>query len=73
MPEPTARDYFQEHQDRQELAKAMSMLGSFIAKYSVLDPISASVLAMQIYVNGESSGCVSAARAARLLKEAHNA
>ena len=66
-------DYFQWQQERQELREAVDMLGNFIAKHSKLSPFSAHVLASQILKDGESSGCVSAARAARLMAEVGDA
>ena len=73
MPDPTTRDYFQQQQDRQELAEAVLKLGSFIEQYSPLSLQRSQVLALAILENGECSGCVSAARAARLLAEADDA
>ena len=73
MADSGPNDYFQWQQERQELREAVDMLGNFIAKHSKLNSSDSSMLAMQIFVNGESSGCVSAARAARLLAEAGNA
>ena len=73
MADSGPNDYFQWQQERQELREAVDMLGNFIAKHSKLNSSDSIMLAMQIFVNGESSGCVSAARAARLLAEAGNA
>ena len=73
MPDPTARDYFQQQQDRQELAEAVTTLGNYIYQVSSLSGHQSQRLAMQILENGESSGCVFAARAARLLAEADDA
>lgn len=73
MADFDTHDYFQWQQDRQELREAVDMLGNFIAKHSKLNSFDSSMLAMQIFVNGESSGCVSAARAARLMAEADDA
>lgn len=73
MADSGPKDYFQWQQERQELREAVDMLGNFIAKHSKLNSFDSSMLAMQIFVNGESSGCVSAARAARLMAEADDA
>ena len=73
MADSDTHDYFQLHQERRELREAVDMLGNFIAKHSKLNSSDSSMLAMQIFVNGESSGVVSAARAARLLAEANDA
>jgi hypothetical protein len=73
MSDSNACNYFQQQQDRQELGHAVDTLGSFIAKHSVLDLRSSCALALQIFQNGESSGCVSVARATRLLAEINDA
>lgn len=73
MADSDPNDYFQWQQERQELREAVDMLGNFIAKHSKLNSFDSSMLAMQIFVNGESSGCVSAARSARLMAEADDA
>jgi hypothetical protein len=73
MPDPTARDYFEQQQDRHELAEAVFKLGSFINQYSPLSLQRSQVLALAILENADCSGCVSAARAARLLAEADDA
>ena len=73
MADSDPNDYFQWQQERQELREAVDMLGNFITKHSKLNSSDSSMLAMQIFVNGESSGCVSAARATRMLTEAGDA
>jgi hypothetical protein len=73
MPEHTSRDYFQQQQDRQELEEAVFKLGSFIEQFSPLSLQASQVLALAILENGNNSGVVSAARAARLLAEADDA
>jgi hypothetical protein len=73
MPDPTPRDYFQQQQDRQELEEAVLRLGSFIDQFSTLGLQRSQILALAILENGNNSGVVSAARAARLLAEADDA
>ena len=73
MPDPITRDYFQQQQDRQELEEAVLRLGGFIYQYSPLILQRSQVLALAIFENGDCSGCVSAARAARLLAEVEDA
>jgi hypothetical protein len=62
-------DWFEQQQDRQELADAVNKLGRFIDQYSPLPSERSRILALAILENGETSGVVSAARAARLLAE----
>jgi uncharacterized protein (DUF3084 family) len=74
MTDSDTRDYFQQQQDRQELQDAVDTLGSFIFQVGPhLSVHQSRRLAMQILENGEKSGVVSAARAARLLAEADDA
>ncbi len=68
-----SHDWSQQRQDREDLREAVLRLGSFIDQHSPLDLRRSQVLALAILENGECSGCVSAARAARLLAEADNA
>jgi hypothetical protein len=70
MIDPITHDYFEQQQDRQELAEAVSSLGSFIGRHSLLNDLEAERLALAILTDGPGSGVVSAARAVRLLKEA---
>ena len=70
MPDLITHDYFEQQQDRQELAEAVSSLGSFIGRHSLLNDLQAEQLALAILTNGPESGVVAAARAVRLLKEA---
>ena len=72
-PTTTNRDWFQQQQDRQELEEAVLKLGSFINQYSSLSLQRSQVLALAILENGDSSGCVSATRAARPLAEVEDA
>ena len=68
-----SRDWFQQQQDLEELREAVLKLSSFINQHSILDLPRSQTLALAIFKNGECSGCVSAARAARLLAETDNA
>lgn len=67
---PVTRDWAQQQQDREELAETVNMLGSFINQHSPLELERSRILALAILENGQCSGVVSAAKAARLLAEA---
>ena len=56
-------------EDRADLADGVSKLGPFIQERTGLPALKCQLLAMDILMEGETSGVVSAARAVRLIKE----
>ena len=56
------------HEDRADLADGISKLGPFIQERTELSALQCQALAMAILSDGEASGVVSLAKAARLIE-----